>query len=112
MCELCHDGYSDFNGRFDADIQAHMKHLAPALPEEDFRLPKEIINSVNTAIPDSDNPLILAFLNDIQQYPASGIANRYKRLEISVRQGQKLKYNLLTEELVQEHNEITHEKKK
>lgn len=91
----------------DTYIQTHMKHIAPAIPEEDFRLPKEMKNSPNPHSSDFDNSLTLTFLNDIQQYPDSGIANRYKRLEISVRQGQKLKSKLLTEGLITECDEIT-----
>jgi len=53
------------------------------------------------------DPIILSFLQDIQRDPDSGIANRYKRLQISVRQGQKLKNIMLSEELIQEHNKIT-----
>ena len=36
-----------------------------------------------------------AFLNDVVAHPECGIAERYKRLGISVRQGQKLKFRLL-----------------
>jgi hypothetical protein len=42
------------------------------------------------------------FLQHVQAYPDSGIAERYKRLGISVRQGQKLKAELAREGLVEE----------
>lgn len=51
---------------------------------------------------------VRAFLQDVVGYPESGIAERYKRLGISVRQGQKLKYRLLEAGLIEEHEELTH----
>lgn len=48
-----------------------------------------------------------ALLQDVQAYPASGVAARYKRLGISVRQGQKLKARLLQRSLVAEQQEHT-----
>ena len=39
------------------------------------------------------------------QFPESGIAERYKRLGISVRQGQKVKNKTLKDELIKEHTE-------
>jgi hypothetical protein len=49
----------------------------------------------------------LAFLSDVQAHPESGVAARYKRLELSVRQGQKLKDKLVEQELIQEHEKRT-----
>ena len=49
----------------------------------------------------------LAFLRDIQDYPDSGIAARYKRLGLSVRQGQKLKTKALELLLIDERAEPT-----
>lgn len=40
-------------------------------------------------------------------HPESGIAERYMRLGISVRQGQKLKFRLLEASLVEDHEELT-----
>ena len=48
------------------------------------------------------------FLFDVQQYPDSGIADRYKRLGMSVRQGQKLKAYLIKSGLITEAREHTH----
>jgi len=42
------------------------------------------------------------FLQDVLEYPDSGIAERYKRLGISVRQGQKLKARLVEKGLIEE----------
>ena len=39
-------------------------------------------------------------LHDIEEYPESGIAGRYKRLGISVRQGEKLRARLAKEGLI------------
>ena len=44
----------------------------------------------------------LAFLADVREHPDSGIAARYKRLGISVRQGQKLKARLLDNHLIED----------
>jgi len=73
----------------DVLIQRRMKNIAPAIEEQDFRI---VNHNGNIKVPPEpknepvDNS-ILAFLQDTQQFPGSGIANRYKRLEISVRQG-------------------------
>lgn len=49
--------------------------------------------------------LKIDFLRDIEDRPDSGIAERYKRLGISVRQGQKLKDRLAREGLIEEFEE-------
>jgi hypothetical protein len=51
--------------------------------------------------------LAMAFLHDVAEFPESGVANRYKRLGISVRQGQKLKARLVEEGLIEEALETT-----
>ena len=43
------------------------------------------------ALPDGES----SFLKDIAMHPLSGVAARYKRLEISARQGDKIKHSLL-----------------
>lgn len=85
----------------DALIKQHMQNIAPAEPEEDFRLPNQVTVEVAKKLKSIDDS-VLAFLKDIQQHPDSGIAERYKRLEISVRQGQKLKIKTLEKGLVEE----------
>ncbi len=85
----------------DAFIKDHMQNIAPAEPEEDFRLPNQVTVEVAKKLKSIDDS-VLAFLKDIQQYPDCGIAERYKRLEISVRQGQKLKTKTLEKGLVEE----------
>jgi hypothetical protein len=42
------------------------------------------------------------FLQDVREYPDSGITERYRRLGISVRQGQKLKAELVEKGLIEE----------
>ena len=49
----------------------------------------------------------LLFLQDVFSHPESGIAGRYKRLGISVRQGQKLKVRLVEEGFILETLETT-----
>ena len=52
--------------------------------------------------------LEIAFLDDVRRYPDGGVAERYKRIGISVRQGQRLKAGLLEKALIVEHVQNTH----
>ena len=54
----------------------------------------------------TDDSVFLAFLWDIKQFP-SGIAARYKRLGVSVRQGQKIKFKVLNRGLIKEKIQTT-----
>ena len=87
----------------DSWVMEHMQHIAPALPDQDFPVVSAVMTS--KTIESSDNEI--AFLKDVQEYPESGIAARYKRLDLSVRQGQKLKAKLLEKELIEERQETT-----
>jgi hypothetical protein len=49
----------------------------------------------------------IGFLKDVHDHPDSGIAARYKRLSLSVRQGQKIKTTLIERGLIEEHQEST-----
>ena len=90
----------------DAHIKQHMQDIAPALAEEDFRLPVNTgDNSITSKKADLAENLEMAFLRDVDQYPEGGIAARYKRLGLSVRQWQKLNAKLLQEALIEEHQE-------
>jgi len=91
----------------DAYIKKHMQDFAPVIAEEDFRLPESQTESALVRESKNKDEPLLVFLKDIQQYPDSGIAARYKRLEISVRQGQKLKGQALSRGLIEEYTEIT-----
>ena len=88
----------------DTHIQQHMKNIAPALAEPDFRITnhKDNIIAPEKLGKEVVNDAMLAFLQDIQQYPDSGIARRYQRLGISVRHGQKLKADMLEKQLIEE----------
>ena len=91
----------------DSDVKKHMKDIAPPAIEEDFRLPSQTpVRTVVAEMSQADK-LIIAFLKDVNEYPDSGIANRYKRLAISVRQGQKIKAKTLEKGLVEEHDKAT-----
>lgn len=72
---------------------------------------KPVVDSMSShASPpvDHDGPALIAdpriptFLADVRDYPDSGIAARYKRLGISVRQGQKLKAGLLDRQFIED----------
>ena len=95
----------------DTYVKKHMQDIAPAMAEEDFRLPAAAEAEENDSISSNKARLAknleLAFLRDVQEYPDSGIAARYKRLGISVRQGQKLKAKTLELSLVFEQTEAT-----
>ena len=54
-----------------------------------------------------EESLEIRFLRDIRDYPDSGIAARYKRLGISVRQGQKIKAYLAADGLIEEEEQRT-----
>jgi len=43
----------------------------------------------------------MQLLKHVKEYPDSGIAARYKRLSLSVRQGQKLKSQALQQSLIE-----------
>ena len=62
----------------------------------------------NRAIACATQPeLQIRFLKDVVESPDSGIAKRYHRLGVSVRQGQKLKERLLAEVLISEARKTT-----
>lgn len=91
----------------DEDIKELMKDIAHVEPEEDFRLP-DINTKIKLSVKEtSNNDTLFLFLQDIQKHPDSGIAARYKRLGISVRQGQKIKNKALEKGLIEEQLETT-----
>jgi hypothetical protein len=92
-------------------IKQHMHNIAPAFEEEDFRLPTGNNSHQTKQTMDANAKPVevaeTAFLRDVLENPESGIAARYKRLDLSVRQGQKLKSKLLIKELIEENQETT-----
>jgi hypothetical protein len=92
----------------DTYVKKHMQDIAPAMAEQDFRLPADTDgDSTMSKKADLAKNMVMAFSRDVQDYPDSGIAARYKRLGLSVRQGQKLKSQALQQSLIQETIEIT-----
>lgn len=95
----------------DADVGHHMKDIAPAWPSEDFRLGGTQAGKLEKPFERAAEPMTpnlqQAFVMDILNQPGSGIAQRYKRLGISVRQGQKLKARLCGAGIIAESEEIT-----
>ena len=87
----------------DDHIREHMQDMAPAIAETKLVAANLPFYS-HLAIPNAQE---IAFLSDIQRYPDSGVAARYKRLGLSVRQGQKLKAQLVKDGLIEEQNETT-----
>ena len=84
-----------------------MQDIAPVVQQRDFRLPGSQLESVLVSEPNNKDETLFAFLKDIQQYPDSGIAQRYKRLNISVRQGQNIKTKALNQGLIKEQIQTT-----
>ena len=78
---------------------------AESKPSEDE--PAEREDSTKNVADNSSDISDLAFLQDVEDHPDSGVAARYKRLGLSARQGQKLKTNLLKENAIGEHLERT-----
>ena len=93
-------------------LKQHMQAIAPAFEETDFRLPTSV-DPGSSPIPehaprDKCLPDVeTAFLRDVQENPDSGVAARYRRLGLSVRQGQKVKAKLLEKKLIEEKLETT-----
>jgi hypothetical protein len=71
------------------------------LPQPFQNIP--LIQESHSSVPDP----VISFLKDVRDYPDSGIAQRYKRLALSVRQGQKLKEKLVGDDWIVETTEIT-----
>jgi len=83
-------------------IKEHM-HVAPSFPQEDISIPGSTsFSHLNKPGAKSFEDSEIAFFRDVQNYPDSGIAARYMRLGVSVRQGQKLKAKLLGKALIEE----------
>ncbi len=92
----------------DTYVKKHMQDIAPVIAEQDFRLPASTEgDSTISKKNDLAKNMELAFLLDIKDYPDSGIAARYKRLGLSVRQGQKLKAQVLQQSFIEETIETT-----
>jgi hypothetical protein len=85
----------------DQILQEHMKALISESTDTDGSAEAEI--PVAASLVARPRELLIQFLQDIMDYPDSGIAARYKRLALSVRQGQKIKVQALNKSLIIEH---------
>ena len=74
---------------------SHVSSLPAPAPQKEPQEPHPVPES-------RDERLEIHFLRDVQAHPDSGIAARYKRLGISVRQGQKIKAYLAADGLIDE----------
>jgi hypothetical protein len=86
----------------DQILQEHMRALISEPMSTDESAAVEI-PSAAALIAARPRDLLIQFLQDIRDYPDSGIAARYKRLSLSVRQGQKIKSHALKKTLIVEH---------
>ncbi len=108
----------------DADVMAHMSKLGLFPVRQQSRpqagVEENDVTPVVGAEPNADEsaaghdngtvdlePREMAFFADVVRYPESGIAERYLRLGISVRQGQKLKRALVERGMLREQLEAT-----
>ena len=98
----------DHKGEFtDTKVMNHMAQLGlltghHGLVIADVAIPGDHADESSIISPE------VHFLMDVARCPDSGIADRYKRLELSVRQGQKLKDGLVLAGLIEEQAQITH----
>lgn len=87
----------------DAWIAERMQNITPAIVESGFCAGEMFVNS--ELLRSADNQL--ALMQDIHQYPESGVAARYERLGLSVRQGQNLLEKLLEQGLIEQSRQTT-----
>ena len=87
----------------DLCIQERMQDIAPTIVDSYFSADDTAMDSVLIRSADKQ----LGFLKDVIEYPESGVAARYKRLGLSVRQGQKLIAKLLEQGLIEQYEETT-----
>ena len=92
----------------ESDGQAGLSELEPAALEDAEDTPSARqgdLNELSSSSGGTSDTAIdpgIALLHDVERYPDSGIAERYKRLGLSVRQGQRIKNALIDQELIRE----------
>jgi len=90
-------------------VQRHMRGFQPA-PGDSEEITDAPPTTVLPPLSSSDRSLDnaeITLLTDIGKYPSCGVAARYRRLGISVRQGQKITSRLLEKALIHDGLEIT-----
>lgn len=95
----------------DADIREHMQRLVPDITDEMTHTNMnstgtEIEGQMDEALPGL-NKSEIEFLKDVEEHPDSGVAARYERLGLSVRQGQKLIERLFETSLIEQQLDTT-----
>jgi hypothetical protein len=93
----------------DDHIKEHMRETSSLWEAQDPNSREAETREESDAKPAGNsltNPEI-RFLQDVQNVPDGGVAARYRRLGLSVRQGQKVKSALLENALIEEDLEIT-----
>lgn len=95
----------------DADIREHMQQVVPDIMDKMTHTNvdptgTETPGQLDEALPGLNKSQI-GFLKDVEEHPDSGVAARYERLGMSVRQGQKLVEKLFEEGLIEQRLEIT-----
>ncbi|MCX7012863.1 MAG: DUF87 domain-containing protein [Candidatus Sumerlaeota bacterium] len=90
----------------DAQIAGRKRTISVSYRRAHFGAPAPA-STVRVGATSEQSELDIRFLNDIASFPESGIAKRYQRLALSVRQGQKLKGRLAAEGLISDEKETT-----
>jgi len=94
----------------DDDVRQRMKWALPSgetTPRTDSPPPAAVPKTSPSKVILLPEGPGLAFLLDIDEFPESGVAERYRRIGLSVRQGQKLKKRLVEDGLLLDRVEIT-----
>jgi hypothetical protein len=89
----------------DERIRQYMKDKIPQLGAE--QVTEKTATPAEDGKHDSLHSIEVAFLKDVVAHPHDGVAARYTRLNLSGRQGQKLKMKLLQQGLIEEQLETT-----
>ena len=94
----------------DDQIRQYRKEKTPQTADAD-RVADDAVGETQGTVGESDDGPAhgpeIAFLQDVVDHPESGVAARYQRLGMSVRQGQKIKAKLLEQGLMEESRETT-----
>lgn len=89
----------------DVRVMHHMTKLGLlAVRQHSITVPADTSARPPTGVPDHRET---AFLRDVAAYPDGGVAERYKRLGLSVRQGERIKRTLAEDRLIEQEIQTT-----
>jgi hypothetical protein len=91
----------------DVRVMHHMTRLGLLAVRKHTTATPPVAECEAETLPEAHSPGETAFLQDVATYPAGGVAERYKRLGVSVRLGERIKRTLAEERLIQEEIQTT-----